>query len=231
MSFCQEAWRRTGPLQQAICDHPFNLALADQSLDPERFGFYLAQDARYLVAFARTLAAAATRAPDPATSAFLAGSARDALAVEGELHRGELRALGTDGPAVATSPTCLAYSSYLAATALTEPFPVVVAALLPCFWVYQHVGQVTADRSGPLGGHRYRAWIETYTDERFAAAVAAAKETVDREAEGAPAPVVERMFAAFARATEYEWLFWDSAWRRETWPTAELRSAVPTVDA
>ena len=28
------------------------------------------------------------------------------------------------------------------------------------------------------------------------------------------------MLAAFTRATEYEWLFWNSAWIREEWPTA-----------
>ena len=36
------------------------------------------------------------------------------------------------------------------------------------------------------------------------------------------------MLAAFSRATEYEWLFWDSAYRMETWPTALLRGALST---
>jgi thiaminase (transcriptional activator TenA) len=28
----------------------------------------------------------------------------------------------------------------------------------------------------------------------------------------------ERMHAAFTRATQLEWVFWDSAYRLETWP-------------
>ncbi|MFB2606764.1 thiaminase II, partial [Rhizobium phaseoli] len=26
------------------------------------------------------------------------------------------------------------------------------------------------------------------------------------------------MTDAFVRASQYEWMFWDSAWRLETWP-------------
>ena len=34
----------------------------------------------------------------------------------------------------------------------------------------------------------------------------------------APERLRERMHAAFARATQLEWVFWDSAFRLETWP-------------
>ena len=27
-----------------------------------------------------------------------------------------------------------------------------------------------------------------------------------------------RMHAAYRRASQYEWMFWDSAWRLEAWP-------------
>jgi thiaminase/transcriptional activator TenA len=27
------------------------------------------------------------------------------------------------------------------------------------------------------------------------------------------------MTAAFVRGCEYEWMFWDAAWRQEAWPT------------
>jgi thiaminase/transcriptional activator TenA len=32
------------------------------------------------------------------------------------------------------------------------------------------------------------------------------------------------MLDAFVRACEYEWMFWDSAYRLESWPTATLRT-------
>ena len=39
-----------------------------------------------------------------------------------------------------------------------------------------------------------------------------------RKAERAGADERERMAAAFIRSAQYEWLFWDSAYRMEAWP-------------
>lgn len=230
--FCAAAAARTAALRQAIAEHPFNLALADGSLDAHRFAFYLVQDARYLIAFSRSLALASARAPDVDAGAFFAESARTALVVERSLHDGELRRLGWTeqrSAALATSPTCLAYSSFLTAVAATEPWPVVVAAVLPCFWVYYEVGTEIARRTGDHREHPYRAWIDTYSDEEFASSVATIRRIADGAAAGAPA-LVAQMSRRFECATAYEWMFWDSAWRLERWPTeawlpAEARPA------
>lgn len=232
--YCGLAWERTAALQQAICEHPFNVALAEGTLDHRRFAFYMAQDARYLIGFSRTLAAASTRAPDIDAAAFFAGSAQEALVVERSLHQGELQRLGWSDEQLASvevSPTCLAYTSFLASIALSEPWPVLVGALLPCFWVYQHVGETISEQTAGLTEHPYRAWIETYSDESFAASVGRARHIADRAAASATPAVVDRMLEAFSRATEYEWLFWDSAWNLEQWPTARWlprRAAMPS---
>ena len=221
--FCARAWERTEKLQQAIVEHPFNVALTDGSLDRERFAFYIVQDARYLVGFAQALSAAATRAGTTEDAAFLSGSARTALLEERNLHAGYVEDFGlseSDIEGIPTSPSCLAYTSFLRANALTEPYPVVVAAILPCFWVYQHVGSRILEATGGSGEHPYSRWIETYADEEFARSVLSARELTDRLASAVDEPTWTRMLAAFTRATEYEWLFWNSAWIREEWPTA-----------
>jgi thiaminase/transcriptional activator TenA len=43
-------------------------------------------------------------------------------------------------------------------------------------------------------------------------------EATDEAAAGASAHLRERMHAAFKRATQLEWLFWESAYRLESWP-------------
>lgn len=224
--FCARAWERTAGLQEAVVQHPFNTGLADGSLTRERFAFYIVQDARYLVGFAQALSAASSRADDPADAAFLAGAARGALLEERQLHAGYVRDFGLTEAEVAgieTSPTCLGYTSYLRACALGEPYPVLLAALLPCFWVYQHVGSTILRSTGDDPAHPYRAWIRTYADEEFAESVLAARELTDRVAAASTSEGVERMLGAFTTATEYEWMFWDSAWHRERWPTVDLR--------
>ncbi|QFU85419.1 thiaminase II [Amycolatopsis sp. YIM 10] len=225
--FCDEAWRHTAKLQQSVLAHPFNEELAAGTLSPERFQFYLAQDARYLIGFGRALAVAATRAPDPEDLSFFAGAAREAVVVERALHEGYFEKFGlseADLDAIETSPTCLAYTSYLLAVAQAGSYPELIAALLPCFWIYQHVGEhILAGQSGTGADNPYQAWIDTYADDEFAAAVTSCREAVDRAAESADAVTRSRMLSAFTRACEYEWLFWDSAHRMEAWPTAHLR--------
>jgi len=42
--------------------------------------------------------------------------------------------------------------------------------------------------------------------------------TTDAAAEAASPSLRARMHAAFGTATQLEWVFWDSAYRQETWP-------------
>jgi thiaminase/transcriptional activator TenA len=224
--FCARAWQRTEKLMDAMTELPFNRELADGSLAPQRFQFYLVQDARYLVGFARALAIAAAKADTSEDVAFFADAARESIVVERALHDGYFDRFGmtaADQRAIETSPTCLAYTSYLLAVAQTGGYAELIAALLPCFWVYQHVGTEIVAARQPGADHPYLAWLDTYADDEFAKAVRTCRDAVDRAAATADARTTERMLAAFTRATEYEWLFWDSAYRQETWPTAALR--------
>jgi thiaminase/transcriptional activator TenA len=220
--FSASAWEHTGRLLEAIHRHPFNVTLADGTLDPSIFGWYLVQDARYLAGFSRALAVASSRAPTSADGAFLAESAHRALVVESTLHTGYLEVFAGKGflaAQIPTSPSCLAYVSYLQATAATDPWPVAVAALLPCFWVYADVGTTIRRESAPGPSHPFADWIATYADPGFAQTAATMRSLTDRAASSATPNVRAAMLGAFGRACEYEWLFWDSAWRRETWPT------------
>lgn len=224
--FCAHAWQRTERLRRAVIEQPFNRELADGSLAPERFQFYLVQDSRYLVGFARALAIAAARAGTGRDVAFFAGAAQEAVVVERELHESYFERFGmseADQAAVETSPTCVAYTSFLLATAQTADYPELIAALLPCFWIYQEVGAEILAAQRPDAGNPYLAWIETYADDDYAEAVLTCRHAVDTAAAGAAQGTRDAMLAAFIRATEYEWLFWDSAYRGETWPTAALR--------
>src|SRR5436853_5597819 len=165
MRFTDEAWRRTTALREAIHRLPFNTELAAGSLSPERFRFYILQDAIYLGQYSRVLALAAARAPNAANLQAFAQSALGAVAVEQRLHEHYLHAFGVEPEAVAAAepmPDCLAYTSFLLATAYQQPWEVLVAALLPCFWIYWDVAGAIVGNAPP--DNPYRAWIDTYAD-------------------------------------------------------------------
>jgi thiaminase/transcriptional activator TenA len=224
--FTAQAWEHTARLQEAMLELPFNAELAAGTLGLERFQFYLVQDARYLLGFARALAAAASREPTEADVQFFARAADEAISGERELHAGYFASFGLDDAAIAevpTAPTTAAYTDFLLARSMTGGYAELVAALLPCFWVYHHVGTEIHARQVEGSANPFRAWIETYADEEFAATVRDARAAVDAAAESADERTRERMLAAFTRAVEHEWMFWDGAYRMARWPTAELR--------
>src|SRR5436853_462753 len=125
MRFSDEAWRQTAKLRKAIHRLPSNTELAAGTLSPERFRFYILQDALYLGQYATVLAAP---------------------------------------------------------------------------------------------NNRYQAWIDPYADEAFGAAVARVIGTADGAA-AAHAQLRPAMLGAFHRSTQYEYLFWDGAYRMRAWPS------------
>jgi thiaminase/transcriptional activator TenA len=220
MSFSGEAWQRILPLYAAILELPFNRELAAGTLARERFTFYMLQDAHYLTYFGRALAVTAARAPDADALIQFAGSAREAVLVERALHEGFFRDFGispAEAAATEPSPTCAHYTNYLLALAHNAPYEVAVAALLPCFWIYWEVGKHLLAIAQP--DNPYQAWIDTYADEAFATGVRKVIALSDRIAAATTPAVRDQMHQAFRRAAQLEWMFWDSAYRQERWPT------------
>lgn len=219
--FCDSAWQRVAPLRAAIHDLPFNTELAAGTLSRPCFQGYIIQDALYLTQYSRALALAAARSPDGAALHAFASSALEAVAVEQALHERYLSEFGVDPARLATaepSPDCLGYTSFLLATAYHEPWEMLLAALLPCFWVYWDVGTAIARKAA--ADNPYRAWIDTYADEAFGEAVRTVIGITDRAAAATTQAGRERMMTAFIRSTQFEWLFWDGAHQQRGWPVA-----------
>jgi thiaminase/transcriptional activator TenA len=217
MSWSERAWQQVGDTYAAILAHPFVTSLRSGELDRDVFLGYMLDDARYLDGYARALALVSGRLPDTADVAVVARSAAGAIDAERILHEQLLSEHGIDANAAGEpTPTCRLYVSSLIADAATEPVEVAMAALLPCFRVYAEVGTAIADGTGP--DHPYAAWIAMYSDPEFAEVVKEVEGITDRLALTADARVITRMDAAYQRSTRLEWMFWDAAWRGETWP-------------
>lgn len=219
--FTEEAWHETARVRAAIHALPFNRELAAGTLSRDRFRFYITQDALYLKRYGRALATLAGKAHTEDGVRILAHSAHVAIEVEQSMHGDFLRRLEVPEDAVASAtmaPTCQAYTDFLVAAAFETSYPVGLAAILPCFWIYWDVGCAIAE--GAAEENFYRPWIDTYADPGFGEAVEQVRRLTDEAAVTVGPEDRARMLAAFVRSTEYELLFWDAAYRRETWPTA-----------
>lgn len=218
-TFSELARKETTELRERIFDLPFNRDLAAGSLSQERFQFYMIQDSLYLKEYSRALAIASAKAPDTAAMEQFAKSAQGALIVERALHEGFFERFGIaseDAAQHEPSPTCYGYTNFLLAVAHQASYEELVAAVLPCFWVYWDVGNHIAADAAP--DNAYQAWIDTYSDPSFGesvdAVIAISNAAADRVTETHRA----EMLSAFKRSVQYEWMFWDSAYREENWP-------------
>jgi thiaminase/transcriptional activator TenA len=218
-SFAHDAWQQNAETYEIIRAMPFNAELASGTLSEARFKHYITQDAHYLIGFGRALTLAAAKAPDPDRIVQFAKSAEGAIVVERALHGSFFQQYGITPEVFAQtplSPACHHYVSYLLATAYGEPYEVLLGGLLPCFWIYAEVGRDIHARAA--AANPYQAWIDTYAGEEFHNAVRTMIATTDAAAEAASPSLRARMHAAFAKATQLEWIFWDSAYGQETWP-------------
>jgi thiaminase (transcriptional activator TenA) len=218
-AFSTQAWARNLALYETIRTMPFNEELAAGTLSRERFIQYIVQDAHYLIGFGRALALAAAKAPHPDRIVQFAKGAEVAIVVERSLHGSFFADFGIsqeDFEKTPVSPGCHHYVSYLLAAAYSEPYEVVLAALLPCFWIYGEIGRDIHGRAAK--NNPYQAWIDTYAGEEFHDAVSAVIAATDEAAALASPDMIERMHAAYTRASQLEYMFWDSAHRLESWP-------------
>jgi thiaminase (transcriptional activator TenA) len=220
-SWTQQLWQAVEPTYQAILEHPFLQGLTDGSLPQDRFAYYVAQDAHYLRDYARALAVVGAKAPTHADTGVLAKHAVGTVDVELALHEALLPRLGLSGvdlENIPISPTTTAYTSYLLATVYGSSFAQGLAAVLPCYWIYARVGEALVERGSP--DERYSTWIDTYAGDEFAAVVAEVLTLADRI--GPDLSESEKALALqhFCVTSQYEWMFWDAAWRTESWPLA-----------
>lgn len=219
-------WQKVAPIVRQVEALPFLHALADGSLEALHFAHYLYQDGLYLTRYARAQAFLIASARQRDESLFWAESAALSIVAE-ENMQAEVQA----DPALAAarrelmrrdalkiSPTTLGYSSFLIATAATAEHAEGVAAVLPCFWVYAHVGKWLASEAGLLrAGHPYRAWVELYDSPLFDTATRKAVGWLEHHLAASSAPLRARMEAVFEQACRYELHFWHHAHGLQNW--------------
>lgn len=196
---------------------PFNQELALGTLALEKFIFYLSQDALYLNDFSKALALTATRLPHDHQTELFIQLALNTIKTERELQADILKKYALTLPKVnEPSPFCFMYSNYLLRMAATAEVEVAVASLSPCFWVYQQVGQKACVKK--IANNPYQAWIDLYSGDEFNDSVNSLIATLNELAENATLNTQKNMLAAFKRATQCEWQFWQGAYRQASWP-------------
>ncbi len=176
----RQLWKSSEDLATECLHHPFVQGIASGDLSRTSFEFYVGQDAFFLESFARAYALALAKATDQESMTELLQLLQGALD-ELNLHRKYAERWGVDlepKPASATR----AYTDFLLRVAWSEPLPAIMAAMMPCMRLYSFLGKSLVCAVNPQSP--YREWVETYSDDGFAALAERLETLYDRHAAG-----------------------------------------------
>jgi len=218
MTFSRQLRQEADPCWQASFAHPFVQGIADGSLPLDCFRHYVLNDSYYLSHFAKAQAIGAAKADDLHTAGRMAEHVQSTYNAELALHENFAKRLGITEEEKARfqpSPTAYAYTSHLLRV-YTGHFGEIIAAILPCYWLYREIGERLrgAQPEEPI----YREWIAAYGGDWFGELVREQIERLDEWAERVSERDRERMKRHFLISSRYELMFWEMAYRRESWP-------------
>ena len=204
-----------------IYEHPFNKALYQGILPKRIFRFYLEQDALYLHDFSKALMLTSHRCSDPNHAKQFKTLAEEILDTERNLHfkyLGDTRSPGLFNfkkTPIEKIPVVSEYTQHLLRAAKTSPVEEAVASFIPCFWIYSDLGRRMPSMPDYSINNPYHSWIASYSNDQFTSASKSIIETAEELYNSISCPIKHRnMVSAFVKSTEYEILFWDSAYKK-----------------
>lgn len=218
--FSAQLKRRAEKIWRAIETHPFLRELHAGNLPMDRFTYFILQDYVYLLDFAQVLCQGGAKSPDLETLELFCRHALGAVEVERSFHASFGKTLGLSRKqldAVAKGPTTRAYIDHLQSVAQSATLGEIVAAVLPCYWIYGEVGR-RLYRNRPSKPKVYRQWIETYASDEFWKPVREQIQLMDKLGAAASGGQKKRMAEHFILSSRYEFMFWEQAYRLENWP-------------
>ncbi len=221
MTFSEHLRKLAFPIWKAQLTHPFVMALGKGTLPARKFQYYILQDARYLEELSRIFAAGAKRATDPDTAIHFAKLVEETIIVERGLHESygkQWKLSAKQMRSTTMSPTNYAYCRHMRSVAQEGTLGEITVVALPCAWIYCEVGKHLLRNGTPKAKHPYRDWLLMYGSPEFAEVAQWMRTLVDQCAKTAGSAEKKRMEEAFLISSRYEWMFWDMAWREETWP-------------
>jgi len=208
------------PIWRAIQNHPFLAELHQGTLSLDRFTYFILQDYVYLLDFAQVLCQGGAKSPDLETLALFCRHALGAVEVERTFHASFGNSLGLSRKEldeVPKGPITQAYIAHLQSVARSGSLGEIVAAILPCYWIYGGVGR-RIYRNRPLKSKVYSQWIETYASEAFWRPVREQIQLMNRLGKAAGTGERKVMTAHFILSSRYEFMFWEQAYRLDHWP-------------
>jgi len=221
MRFTEQLRLQAAAVRERVFQHPFVTGIGDGTLPLTAFRYYMCQDYVFLIDYCRVLALAVAKADDLETMGRFAALLHATLNTEMALHRSFAAQFGittAELEATQAAPSTRNYTQHLLTTAYAGALTEITAALLPCMWDYSDIGERLAAHGMPASQPLYGEWIRMYAAPEFGELATWLRDLLDRLATHTSTAEQTRLMRLFVDSCRYEYLFWDMAYRQETWP-------------
>ena len=219
MSFSRALKEKASKVWEGGYNHPFVQELGKGTLDKEKFKFYLLQDYLYLLQYAKVFAIAAAKSDTEELMARFSAAQHFILAGEMNVHREYMAGFGvTQEEMLAVKPSLFnrGYTANMLAYSLTGGLAEILAAVFPCAWTYADYGKrLKAQYSDTLEGNFFKTWIDNYASDEFSDSFAWFYDALDGLAANMTGEQRGKIEEIFISSVEFEYLFWDMAYKRQ----------------
>ncbi|MFC4023627.1 thiaminase II [Oceanobacillus longus] len=218
MRFSESLREATKQSWELSLNHPFVQGIVKGDLPLETFKNYIMQDIYYLKHYGKVHAFAAAHADDFRVSARLAEKAKKTTEAELTVHKEHAEILNITNEEIENfkpAPTAYAYTSHLYRASLSGSLAQIVAAILPCYWLYADIGLQYKDAKP--AEEIYQNWLNMYASSWFQESTQEMINLMDELADQASEAEKKKIKDQFIIAKEYELAFWEMSYTFETW--------------
>lgn len=203
------------PVWSTYFDHPFVKGIGDGTLAREKFRYYMIQDHKYLMQYAKVFALGLVKAVDEKDMRMYSDLIKATLDTENAVHQAYLKELDVTAEAINSTPMALnnkSYTDYMIAQASKGGLPEIAVAVLACSWSYKVIGDHLASVLEHQGDSFYARWIRMYSSTDYRKANDDMIALVDRYCSSLSEEHLARLDEVLLDCSYYEYQFWDMAW-------------------
>ena len=209
----QRLYARVKDIWPRYLSHPFVTQMADGTLPPEKFRYYMLQDYLYLKDYVKIFAAIIQKADDFEQIRFLSGELANTIGETFRTHLPYMRRLGVTEEEIRSARTHIdnsAYSHYMLCEAQAGDVLTGLVTLLNCSWSYAYIAQEMAARyPDALQDKRYGAWFAGYVSEEYRQTNQTLIDRIDALGAGIDERTTQRLCEIFKKCCLFDLRFWD----------------------
>ena len=203
------------PIWEEHYKHPFIQDISQGKLAKERFRYYMVQDHKYLMEYAKVFTMGMVKSTNEADMRLYAAFIQDTINTENAVHQHFLKEFGVTQELIDETPMCLnneSYTNYMMSIALKGGPAEIAVAVLACFWSYKCMGDYFKTVPGAFDHPFYGHWCRTYVSDLFVNGNQTVLDMVDRLSEGYSEEQIKNLETILINCSKYEHQFWDMAY-------------------